>query len=32
MLALDGSRLLLYGGLDPADRRLDDIWLFDEAK
>ncbi|KAK9841168.1 hypothetical protein WJX74_001325 [Apatococcus lobatus] len=32
MLALDGDRLLLFGGLDAADRRLDDVWLFDEAK
>lgn len=32
MLALDGNRLLLFAGLDSADRRLDDVWLFDETK
>lgn len=32
MLALDGNRLLLFGGLDSSDRRLDDVWVFDEAK
>ena len=31
MLALDGNRLLLFGGLDSGDRRLDDVWLFDES-
>jgi len=26
-----GGRLLLFGGLDAADRRLDDAWVFDPA-
>lgn len=29
MVALPGNRLLLFGGLDPAERRLDDLWVFD---
>ncbi len=26
---LPGSRLLLFGGLDASEKRLDDAWLFD---
>ena len=29
MVALGSSRLLLYGGADAMNRRLDDLWLFD---
>lgn len=31
MVALPGRRLLMFGGLDPAERRLDDLWVFDIA-
>lgn len=29
MVALEGGRLLVHGGLDATERRLDDAWLFD---
>ena len=29
MVALEGGRLLVHGGLDATERRLDDTWLFD---
>ncbi len=29
IVALDGGRLLVHGGLDAAERRLDDAWVFD---
>ncbi|DBA80892.1 hypothetical protein WJX77_007438 [Trebouxia sp. C0004] len=29
IVALDGGRLLVHGGLDAAERRLDDAWIFD---
>lgn len=29
MVTLDGGRLLIHGGLDAQERRLDDAWLFD---
>ena len=29
MLALPGGRLLVFGGLDVAAKRLDDLWIFD---
>lgn len=29
MCALPGSQLLLFGGLEQPERRLDDTWLFD---
>lgn len=28
MASLPGGRLLLFGGLDASERRLDDIWIF----
>lgn len=28
MVSLPGGRLLLFGGLDASERRLDDIWIF----
>jgi Galactose oxidase, central domain len=31
LAALPGGRLLLFGGLDAAEKRLDDAWLFDAA-
>ncbi len=31
LTALPGGRLLLFGGLDGAEKRLDDAWLFDTA-
>ncbi|KAL3155648.1 hypothetical protein ABBQ32_012681 [Trebouxia sp. C0010 RCD-2024] len=29
MVALEGGRLLVHGGLDATERRLDDTWMFD---
>jgi hypothetical protein len=29
MVDLSGGRLLLFGGLDAAEKRLDDTWIFD---
>ena len=29
MVALEGGRLLVHGGLDATERRLDDTWIFD---
>lgn len=29
MVALEGGRLLVHGGLDATERRLDDAWMFD---
>lgn len=29
IVALEGGRLLVHGGLDAAERRLDDSWVFD---
>ena len=29
---LPGGRLLLFGGLDAAEKRLDDAWVFDAAR
>lgn len=29
IVALDGGRLLIHGGLDAQEKRLDDAWLFD---
>ena len=31
LTSLPGGRLLLFGGLDGAEKRLDDAWLFDAA-
>jgi Galactose oxidase, central domain len=31
LTALPGGRLLLFGGLDASEKRLDDAWLFDAA-
>lgn len=28
LIALPGGRLLLHGGLDTQERRLDDTWIF----
>lgn len=29
MVALPGNKLLVFGGLDSAAKRLDDTWVFD---
>lgn len=29
IVALEGGRLLIHGGLDAQERRLDDAWMFD---
>jgi hypothetical protein len=29
MVAVGASKLLVYGGADSANRRLDDAWVFD---
>lgn len=29
IVALEGGRLLVHGGLDAGERRLDDTWVFD---
>ena len=31
-MGLEGGRLLVHGGLDAAERRLDDAWVFDTVK
>lgn len=31
LAALPGGRLLLFGGLDASEKRLDDAWIFDSA-
>ena len=31
MVDLPGGRLLLFGGLDASEKRLDDTWVFDSA-
>ena len=32
MVALPGDRLLVFGGLDAAAKRLDETWIFDCAR
>lgn len=32
MATLPGGKILLYGGVDAQDRRLDDTWLLDTSK
>ena len=32
LVDLPDGRLLLFGGLDAAERRLDDTWIFDPAR
>ncbi len=29
MVALDNDRLLVFGGADAVNKRLDDVWIFD---
>jgi len=31
MVGLPGDRLLLFGGLDATEKRVDDTWLFDAS-
>ncbi len=32
MVALEGERLLLHGGLDHSEKRLDDTWIYDAPR